>query len=213
MTQKRHHKSKKTTSSNSSGRSDSPKARKFNYNILLYAFYLFIIAVFLFTFAKDTAADPPDYEWHMCGVSECAQGWWECTGVCGVGECQECCVNEKNNDDEVIEDPVATATEGPNLTQPPACVESISASSSVSGDIFSYTFSVDSCQDGYLDVYLKRSSSGIFPGGDPTPSGDLYLYQGRYIREYGSVSGSGERAAFENFQEICVVLGAIQKCG
>ena len=155
-----------------------------------YVIYIIIIAVFAINLSLDFA---------KAGDLEIGDGTFcaECCEDCGMEDCS--CIEEPDDDADDTEDTNnTTINNSPTIT---ACVESVSASSSTSGDTFTYSYSIVSCQNTSLQVYLRGRNAGT-----------VYLFDGS-VSEYGTPAGSGRRSANENFTEICAELGNDQECG
>lgn len=155
-----------------------------------YAIYLIIIVIFTANFVIDFA-----------GAGDMEFGSGTFCGDCCNDTCEDCsCVEEADDGpDTGTEDTNNTTTNNsPTIN---ACVESVSASSSTSGDTFTYSYAIVSCQNTTLQVYLKGRNANT-----------LYLYDG-LVSEYGTPAGSGRRSSTDNFTQICAELGSDQECG
>jgi len=182
--------SKKKSKSSHKKRKKS-KSSKFEFK-WSYAVYAIIIAIFIVNLAIDFAR--ADREWYQFGSGTFC-------GDCCNDTCDDCeCVEEVDDDADDTEDTNNTTTTN-NSPTINACSESVSASSSTSGDTFTYSYAIVSCQNTSLYVYLRGRNADT-----------VSLFDGS-VSEYGTPAGSGRRSSNENFTEICVELGNDQDCG
>jgi len=180
---------------------DKPLPKKLKKEHYMYILYAAIILIFLINFSVNKVQSE-EYEWHGfwddCFGSNC-NDCRDCSGE-NCGDCgDDCCVNEVEDETSTVNNSTANVTVTPAST--PNCSESVSVQSSSSGDIWEYSFSVTSCSSQSLDVYLKGRNAQT-----------LYLYNGHQMSEWGFIGGSGERAARENYTEVCVELGSTDEC-
>jgi hypothetical protein len=160
------------------------------YNIKIsYIFYFVFVFILLVNLLVDVVTSD-EYQFRGCSMDECNG----CADSCS--SCDACVEKiEEDNSPETTAN--ATAVE---LYESPACQEQLTASSSVSSEVFTYSFKVVSCSSGVANVFLDNNQT-------------THIYNGHSMGEWASISGSGIRAASEGFREICVEFNGQTECG
>jgi len=175
---------------------------KFSFKLKLsHIIYLLVLAVFLTNLTVDfVKADRNWYEFGdgtFCG--DCCQ---DCDEDCD-------CVEEVDDDADDDEDNSSntTVTAAPST---PNCSEIQDVVSSLSAEVFTYTFQNVVCDSASVDIYLKGSIpiNGSAVGQTVTS----YIYENRYLTEWGSMSGSGEKARSDGYDQVCIKVGSDETC-
>jgi hypothetical protein len=158
--------------------------------------YLLIILVFSASFLMDPAKSEDD------------DGGCSCDS-CSCDSCDACGCNKDDDADssEPEEDKIPSYTESNEAlvaaqnAKKESCTDNVHFQSAIAGEIFTYTYSIQKCNEASVQVYLRKNNNEKIVLENPT-----------YLNKNKALSGSGTRPSKEGYKNICVEIDGTPEC-
>lgn len=163
-----------------------------------HVFYLIVIIILGITFSVDPAKSSSD---GGCSYESCdtCDG---CASDCGCGKDDDDDGTDWEENEVPSYDEANKAAVAEQNAQKESCRETKNFQSSIQGDMFTYSYSIQLCEPGTVAVYIRKNNDQ-----------QIVIEQPAYLVKSRALSGSGQRPASEGFSRICVEINNVRECG